>query len=143
MTAQGYFDEDGRWVPNSKLIGLDAEGNAAAIFPRTIGVPQALKGPVPPETILDCRIQSVYLLSASEMSTPLAEALLEGEMFEFPYGYRTDHHQQVGFLLANDEGVFALVGDRAPPQWCELASPMLDLMADDDDLGSDLDFEMF
>lgn len=144
MTAQGYFDEDNNWVPNSDLVGLDAEGSPAPIFPRTVGVPQPLKGPVPPEAILDCRVQSVYMLSASEMSEPLAEALIEGEMFEFPYGYRTDHHQQVGFLLANDEGVFALIGDRAAPQWCELASPVVDLMLDDDDgLDSDLDFEMF
>jgi hypothetical protein len=144
MTAQGYFDEDNRWVPTSELIGLDAEGMPAPRFPRTLGVPQLLRGPVQPEAVLDCRIQSVYVLSASDMSEALAEALMEGEIFEFPFGYRTDHHQQVGFLVANDEGVFALVGDPAPPQWCELAGPVVDFVADEEaGLGSDLDFEMF
>ena len=142
MTAQGYFDDEHRWVPNSELVGLDAEGEPAPVYPRTVGVPQPLKGPVSPEDILDCRIRSVYMLSADDMSEALAEALVDGEMFEFPFGYRTDHHQQVGFLLGNDEGLFALIGDRAPPQWCELGD-VIDDLGGEDDLESDLDFEMF
>ena len=30
MTAQGYFDEAGTWIPNGKLVGLDADGSVMA-----------------------------------------------------------------------------------------------------------------
>ncbi len=65
LTAQGYFDEEGNWVPNLDLIGLDAEGRTAPTYKGTTGVPQPLRGPVPPESLLD--------LSNMELKLPAPE----------------------------------------------------------------------
>lgn len=140
MTAQGYFDRDMTWVPNSQLVGLEPDGSPAPNVPSTLDVAQPLVGPVPPETLLDTRIQSVYALEPETLSEPLAAALTDGAIFQFPFSYRTDHRIMTGFLVANDDGVFALVGHPARPEWSELA----DVIGDDDgELDDDLDFEMF
>lgn len=142
MMAQGYFDEDGVWYPNNQLIGLDEDGNPAPIFQSTLGQPQALQGPVPPETLLDARIQTVYMLDPEHLSDALAQALTDGLIFQFPFSYRTDHRSQVGFLLANEEGAFALIGEFAPPSWAELEDTIGEVVPDDDE-EDELDFEMF
>lgn len=143
MMAQGYFDDEGTWFPNNQLVGLEPDGSPAPVFPSTIGVPQPLQGPVPAESVLDARIQSVYMLDPEEMSDALAASLADGDIYQFPYSYRTDHRSQIGFLLSNDDGVFALIGDWAAPAWCELEAPIGDFDSDDDALDDDLDFEMF
>ena len=143
MTAQAYFAPDGTWIPHSQLMGIDDEGTPAPTFPRTIGVPQPLKGPVPPETLLDCQIQSVHMLDPAQLSAALAEALDDGEMFQFAFGTRDDHHQHTGFLLSNEHGAFALIGAPAPAEWAELDDPVAGLSLDDDDDDDELDFEMF
>lgn len=141
MTAQGYFDDhDGAWIPNAQLVGLTEDGGAAPTYPSTLGVAQPLEGPMPPEALLDTRIQTTYMLDPEQLSDALAEALAAGEIFRFSFSYRTDHRSQVGFLVANDHGVFALIGNEAAPAWCELD----DVVGDDDgELDDELDFEMF
>lgn len=142
MTAQGYFDEGGEWIPHGQLVGLNPDGTPAPVIPSTLGKPQPLQGPVPPESVLDLRVMSVYMLDPDTLTDALAEALADGDIFQFSYSYRTDHRSQTGFLLSNDNGVFALIGDVAPPRWSELDAPM-DALDDADDDDDDLDFEMF
>ena len=38
MTAQGYFDENGRWLQRSQLVGLDPDGHPLELKPSTLGV---------------------------------------------------------------------------------------------------------
>jgi len=40
MTAQGYFDPEGRQVETSALTAIDAAGNALSLSPSTLGVAQ-------------------------------------------------------------------------------------------------------
>ncbi len=142
MTAQGYFDARGFWYPSSQLVGLMPDGTPAPTVPSTLGVPQPLQGPVPPESVLDVRVQSVYMLDPEEMSDALAQALADGEIYQFGFSYRTDHREQIGLLLSNENGVFALIGEPAPPAWSTLNDTFDDIASDEDD-DDELDFEMF
>ena len=62
--------------------------------------------------------------------------------FRFAFNYRADYQAEIGILVANDSGVFALVGRPTPPPWAslELPAPASFDAAEDDD---ELDFEMF
>lgn len=142
MSAQGYFDGEGEWIPSKELVGMDAEGKEVAFVPSTLAEPQALEGPHPAEKLLDLQVESVYALEAIEVGDDLASALGGGEVFSFPFNYRGDYQMEQAFLVGNDEGYFALVGQIAEPEWSALdviAPPDFDEESDDDD---DIDFEM-
>lgn len=144
MTAQGYFDPEGHWVPNNTLVGMDPEGGTAEKIESTLGVAQDLEGPVPAQDLLDTQVLSVYTLEPEEIGDDLAERLAAGEIFRFPFAYRAGYNLDTGFLVGNDQGLFALIGRPRPSDWCaleQIVQPLLD--DDEDDLDDDLDFEMF
>ena len=143
MTAQGYFDEKGSLVDKSALIGMDADGNALEKQASTLNVAQELEGPVKAEDLLDLVAKSIYMLEEAEVDEALMEELKEGKIYRFPFNYYADFHLEKAYLLANDEGLFAIIGDEAKPIWCEpsaLPETTFDEGAIEDD---DLDFEMF
>jgi hypothetical protein len=143
MTGQGYFDADNYWYPTADLLSLDAEGNAAERVTSTLGVAQDLTE-VAPQALLDVRVQSIYMLDASDLDEALETALKAGSVFTFNFAYRTGYKCDQGFLLTNKEGTFALVGQSVTPIWCELdAVPVEDFSDDDGGFDDDLDFEMF
>ena len=145
MTAQGYFDPDGSWVPNNQLIGLSPEGEPVERVPSTLGVPQPLEGPIPPTELLDLQVLSVYLLDPEDVDMDLAHKLANGQIFKFGFSYRGGYNAETGVLVGNDEGLFALIGRPKVLEWSELeqvVQPLLD-DEDDDDFDDDLDFEMF
>jgi hypothetical protein len=141
MTAQAYFDDDGRWIPNRDLVGLDTEDQPVALAPSTLGVEQPLEGPVSADELLDLSTRSVYVLTPESLDPELRRQLLAGEIFRFPFNYRTDYNTETAFLVGNDSGFFALVGNPAPAAWCELQSVATETFEDDSD--DELDFEMF
>ena len=141
MSAQGYFDGEGEWIPAKELVGIDASGKEVAFVPSTLGEAQPLEGPLPAEKLLDLQVESVYALDAIEVGDDLAAALGGGEVFSFPFNYRGDYQAEQAFLIGNEDGYFALVGQVAEPEWSALeviAPPDFDEEADDDDI----DFEM-
>lgn len=142
MTAQGYFDDAGTWIPNRDLVGLDRDGAPLPQQPSTLGVAQALEGPVPPEAVLDLAVRTVYVLDPEQLDPALAEALRGGAAFRFAFNYRADYQAETAVLVANETGYFALVGRPIAPAWASLelvAAPSFDGTDDDDEL----DFEMF
>lgn len=142
MTAQGYFDEAGAWIPNRDLVGLDREGKPLPQVPSTLGVAQPLEGPIAPESVLDLAVRTVYVLDPEQLDPALAEQLKGGAAFRFAFNYRADYQAETGILVANDTGFFALVGRVTTPTWAslELPAPASFDAAEDDD---ELDFEMF
>ncbi|MCA9543478.1 MAG: hypothetical protein KC613_03780 [Myxococcales bacterium] len=145
MTAQGYFDASGYWYAQGDLVALDPEGQEAPTHPSTLGEAQPLEA-VGAEALLDLRVQSVYALDPAEVDEGLAAALAAGEVFAFDFVYRAGPKKDRGLLVANDTGVYALIGQPTTPEWCELAVVAQDdwSAADDgDDFDDDLDFEMF
>ena len=144
MTAQGYFDPSGAWVPNNTLVGLTPEGDLAERVTSTLGHPEPLDGPIDAMEVLDLEVTSVYALEPEEISDLLAERLAAGDLFKFRFAYRTGYNADVGVLVGNEEGAFALIGRPQPTDWNDLEQIVQPLMDDDeDDLDDDLDFEMF
>ena len=119
MTAQGWFDPDGRQVESREIAARDSEGNPLEPVPSTLGEVQQLEGPVPATEVLDLAITAVYGL----MPESQAASLQEGSIWRFSFNYRPDYRAETGYLLANDEGVFALVGVPACPRFLEPNAP--------------------
>jgi len=143
MTAQGYFTESGRWVPNKELVGLRADGSVVDKVASTLGQAQELEA-VPAQTLLDLRMSSVYQLAEQSLDGALKKALQGGAIFRFAFNYRGDYEAETAFLVSNKEGIFALVGDPTEPDWMEpVASQPLAVTEDEDPFEDDLDFEMF
>ncbi|MEZ4329319.1 MAG: hypothetical protein R3B40_29085 [Polyangiales bacterium] len=144
MTAQGYFDDDGEWIPSKDLVGLDPDGRALPLVPSSLGEETPLEGPVDPQLLLDHAITAVYALSPVELAPALAEALSAGAIFRFAFNPRADYREDFAFLLSNPEGaLFALAGQPITPEWLTLAQTAAPVTDDDDEGDDDLDFEMF
>lgn len=142
MTAQGYFDEEGTWIENKDLVGIQ-DGVVLDLVPSTLGVSQKLT-PAKARDLLDSRIYAIYTLDPDEVPEALKARLEAGEIFSAPFNYRPDYRPEVSFIVHNDEGFFALVGNPAPPAWVELdlpASPAVE--EEEDDFDDDIDFDMF
>lgn len=142
MTGQGYFDEGGRWVTNEELVGLDAAGQPVALQPSTLDTPQPLHE-VEPEALLESTASTVYALDPEQLDPALQQALAAGKLFRFDFNARADYHMDTAFLLANEHGTFAIVGNRLQIPWSELEKPDVDVDDGDDSGDDELDFEMF
>ncbi|MCB9755702.1 MAG: hypothetical protein H6713_37705 [Myxococcales bacterium] len=143
MTAQAYFDDGGKWVPNSDLVGIGQDGKPVPLSPSTLGVAQALIGPVDPTEVFDLNLRSVYVLEPEDLDTALELQLKKGKVFKFPFNYRSDYNAETAYLVGNKEGYFALIGHPGLSEWCELETVAVDTFDGDDDDDDDLDFEMF
>ena len=145
MTAQGYFTEEGYWVPNKELVGLDEEGEPVEKRPSTLGTPQSLDGPLDPQALLDTKVHAVYSLEATAVDEALRDELAARALYRFPFSYRGDYSEDVAYLVQNADGeLFALVGRTLEPLWrdAEERIPTFSEEGDDDD-DDELDFEMF
>lgn len=140
MTAQGYFDEQGRWLQKSELVGLDADGQVVDLKPSTLGVPQELSA-VEPAEVLRFTNSSVYQLEPAAVDAALTSRLEAGEVFRFAFNYTSDYQLETAFLVQNPEGIFCLVADPTLPEWCEPGR--LAVVEEADEASDELDFDMF
>jgi DNA-binding XRE family transcriptional regulator len=143
MTGQGYFTSAGYQVASKELVGLDDEGQALPKLKSTLGAAVELEGPLPATEVLDVKVATIYALEADGVDAALDAALDAGEVFRFPFRYRDGFDSDVGLLVRNDEGTFALIGRPAPPAWAEPAVMAAPVEDDEDDFDDDLDFDMF
>jgi hypothetical protein len=141
MAGQGYFAEDGRWVTTDELVGLGPDGKEVPLQPSTLDKPQALQE-VEPEALFDSSAETVYALDPEAIDGALQKALAAGKLFRFDFNPRGEYNK-TAILLANDQGTFAIVGDRLQIPWCELEKPAVDLGDADEGDDGELDFEMF
>jgi hypothetical protein len=142
MTAQGYFTADGKSYKQAELVAFDTSGKALEKVPSTLGVAQNLSGPLPAETVLDLRVDSIYQLESEQLGEKLAKSLAAGELYGFSFNYRDDYSAESGVLLSNENGFFALIGKPVEWEWSSLTT-VADLPASDVDADEELDFEMF
>lgn len=142
MTGQGYFLPDGTFLKQGDLEAFDADGAALEKVPSTIGVAQALEGPVNPSDVLDLKVETIYALTPDQVSEELTTSLNGGDIYRFAFNFRDDYRAETAYLLANDNGIFALIGVPTSYEWATLATltelPSEEVIDDDDD---DLDFE--
>lgn len=142
MTAQAYFDAGNNWVPNGEMVGIDPDGNTVDKQNSTLGVAQTLEGPVEADAVLDMTLRTIYLLAAQELDPKLKDDLSAGKIFRFAFNYRADYALENAFLVGNEHGLFALIGNASDSSWCELEAAAVPTFDDGDD-DDDLDFEMF
>ena len=140
MTAQGYFDESGRWLQKSQLVGIGSDGQALEPMPSTLGAVQPLEL-VEPDVLLEHVVESVYTLEATDLAAALQERLAAGDVFRFGFSYSADYKQSAAFLLKNTEGIFCLIGAPLTATWSDPGK--LAEVVDAEDSSDDLDFEMF
>jgi hypothetical protein len=141
MTGQGYFLPDGTFLKQSDLEAFDDAGNPLDKVPSTLGAPQPLEGPISPSEVLDLRVETIYALDPDSVNDALMSRLDAGDLFRFAFNFRDDYRAETGVLLANENGVFALIGVPLSYEWSSL-QVLVDLpAADEDSDDDDLDFE--
>ncbi len=141
MSGQGYFDDQDKFVPRSSLVGVAPDGSIVESKPSTLGIAQALRGPVEASRVLDLELLSVYRLNPEQTEGTLLNRLKSGEIFECDFNYTSSLEVERSFLIANDQGYFALVGKPFSVEWVqegESFTPPIDAAQAEDDL----DFEM-
>lgn len=139
MTAQGWFDTDGRQVDQKDIAAEDENGKPLELIPSTLGVEQPLEGPIAATEVLDLSLTAVYRIAPEQLDESLSKSLADGQFWRFPFNYRPDYRSETGYLVQNADGIFALVGVPAPAEFLEPQAPPP--LGDDDD-ANDLDFEM-
>lgn len=140
MTAQGWFDTDGRQIEQNAIGAEDSDGNPLELVPSTLGVEQPLTGPIDASEILDLSLTAVYRVAHEQLDETLKVSLAAGEFWRFAFNYRPDYRCETAYLLQNNDGVFMLVGTPAPAEFLQPQAPQPP--ADDGDDDGELDFEM-
>lgn len=138
MTGQGYYDMAGRRISQHRMKGVYPDGRVAARCASTLNEAQGLIE-VAPQDLLDHRIEAVYRLEPSVLGEALSAALDAGAIYQFPFSYRGGYRLEVAFLLRNEAGLYALVGQPTTPRWCTLAEIPA---GGAEPFGDDLDFEV-
>lgn len=139
MTSQGYFAPDGRWVARNEMVGLDIDEQVVEIKPSTLGVAQSVEGPVDPVAVLRLDVESVFALEPEDIASTLVTSMKSGEIYRCAFNYAAGLEVEVAYLVANDEGVFALVGKPVDIAWSEQGAVFVAESTDDD--ADDLDFD--
>ena len=126
----------------SELIAVDALGNPRAVAPSTLGVEQPLSGPVDPRRVLDFSTKSLYQLAPEALGPKLLAGLEAGGIFETRFNWREDWDDSACFLLKNDAGIFALIGEEARFEFLRRDAELVSDGAEADSADDDLDFGM-
>lgn len=140
--ANIYTDDHYHVVERKDLQAVDADGNPVEPVPSTLGVELELEGPVDPTVVLDHVTSAVYQLDAEEIGAKLKESLENGDIYKFRFSYRSGFSDSPAFVVANDAGFFALVGD---PSGFEFIYRDVAVEEDEDDTDpfeDDFDFSM-
>lgn len=140
-TAHVWIDE--RWGAHdqSERRAVDSEGRTLTPAPSTLGIAQEAVE-VAPARLLEHVTHTVYELTPESIGETLRTALARQKIFEAPFVYREGFEPDRVFLVANDEGTFALVGK--PTGFAMLERTQLAPAGPegDDELEGDLDFSM-
>ena len=140
MTAQGYFNSEGLPISRQEMVGLDAQGEMVEKIPSTLGFPQKMEGPVNASEVLDLDVESFFCLEPIEVETSFLAELRSGAVYKFCFNYSAGLEMESAYLVANDDGFFAIVGSTASGEWVEEAAVYAPV-DDDDTFTDDLDFD--
>jgi hypothetical protein len=142
MTAQGYFTPDKVWVAQGDLEAINPDGSTPELFPATIGeVVEATQ--LSPVEALNLRFGTTYALEPEVLSDGIKKELDSGVVLTFPFNPRADYEVETGVLVGNENGYFALIGQKNQYEFVGLASVVSVAEEANSDTSDDLDFEMF
>lgn len=141
--ASLYLDEGFDVVERAELKAVDPGGQPLALVPSTLGAAQELEGPVDASEVLGHSIATVYQLKAAALGPTLKAALEAGKIFKARFNYREDYEAQTAFLLQNESGVFALIGEPSRFELLKRDAPAAPAQSEAADaLDDNLDFGM-
>lgn len=142
MTAQGYFTPDKVWVAQGDLEAINPDGSTPELFPATIGeVVEATQ--LSPVEALNLRFGTTYALEPEVLSEGIKKELDSGVVLTFPFNPRADYEVETGVLVGNENGYFALIGQKNQYEFVGLASVVSVAEEANSETSDDLDFEMF
>ena len=141
MTSQGWFVEGGKQIELNEIGAIDENNNELELIPSTLGINQNLEGPSDPKELLDLSITNVYSIIPDEISGDLKSSLERGEIWKFNFNFRADYRMETSYILKNENGYFAIVG--IPYNIKMLTPNEIPPEDDDEDIGDEIDFEMF
>jgi hypothetical protein len=142
MTAQGYFTPDKVWVAQGDLEAINPDGSTPELFPATVGeVVEATQ--LSPVEALNLRFGTTYSLEPEVLSEGIKKELDSGVVLTFPFNPRADYEVETGVLVGNENGYFALIGQKNQYEFVGLASVVSVAEEANSDTSDDLDFEMF
>ena len=133
------FDAEGNECAKASLL---ADGSTPELFPATVG--ETVEATLITATeALNLRFETTYALEAEELSEGIKKELDAGSILTFPFNPRADYHVETGILVSNENGYFALIGEKVEYEFASLAAiaSVTDEAASDN--SDDLDFEMF
>jgi hypothetical protein len=139
-TALGTLTVDGTWIEKNQLKPVDPAGQAIQPVASSFAAPVPLVEQASPEEYLDCAVRAVYLMETSDDIAPLADELVQGTIYRFPYSFRGGLEPDQGFLLANGEGkVFCAIGKPAKVEFLGLAQAAAAVEDEETDVEEDAD----
>lgn len=141
MTAQGYFKADGTWVATSELEAMNPDGSKPELFPPTIGV-TVTATEIQPDDVLNMQFVNTYSLDSNEIPEKIKVALDSGKLLSFPFNPRSDYNVETGVMVGNENGYFALIGNRVEYNFTSLQT-VINVESEVASQDDDLDFEMF
>lgn len=142
MTAQGYFTPEKVWVAQGDLEAINPDGTTPELIPATIGE-EVEATQLSPVEALNIRFGTTYALEPEVLSEGIKKELDSGVVLTFPFNPRADYEVETGVLVGNENGYFALIGQKNQYEFVGLASVVSVAEEANSDTFDDLDFEMF
>jgi hypothetical protein len=142
MTAQGYFTAEKIWVPQGDLEAINPDGSTPELLPATVGEEVAATE-ISPIDALNIRFATTYSLEPESLAEGIKKVLDAGTILTFPFNPRADYEIETGILVSNENGYFALIGQKNEYEFVGLASVVTVTEEANSDTSDDLDFEMF
>jgi len=113
-----YIDSNKNFVSKDSISGLDNDGNILERFQSTLNVSQELEK-IDENDILDFNCSSLYKLEEEDMDQSLKKSLEKGDIYKFDFNYYSDFNLEMGILLMNEYGFFALIGNDTKVPWID------------------------
>ena len=105
------FNSKGEYVEKNTLVGIDNNGDKVEKKP-SIYDEGAKMTKTTLNEFLSMNVKSVYQLSVNEGKAELLKLLENGDIYHFPFNYRTDYNADDGYLVTNGGEIFAVIGEK-------------------------------
>lgn len=136
----GMLAADGQWMERDELVALAPDGTQIQPIASSFDTGIKLADRCQIEDLLSINVQSVYQLSGPD-SADIA-AMVGEDIFTLQFSYRGGYESMDAFLLATEDGVFLITGNRASLDYIGIdQSGVLDDI-DDMEMEAELDFSM-
>ncbi len=143
-TALATVTEKGDSVPRNSLVAVNSDGEELEPVPSSFSAANLLERASVDE-YLSHTVKTVYWLDAADGGSldHLADILSDGRIYKFPFSYRGGLEYDTAFVIANKDGVFMIVGQKAVLKFLRLGqAAVLEPVEEQEVAEDDLDFDL-